>query len=220
MDATGEVAGEFWISGRDERRRPGVLRLEKELPPLLTVTGALTSMMRLVQVTGTGDHASSMYEPSNDRSLYTIHGLLDDGAAVTVLEAQNRSYRGGFRPDNQVEELQGSQAVVGGHLTGRDHQFRGIRLRLQAANALLSSHVARSPGVRASMRSGGTLHLEFDEANVWLVIEGIGGRSLRGLDRQFLRPICTLLGLGTGEYLSLDPPTRLVPMRVDRFDNR
>jgi Apea-like HEPN len=198
-----ELRGDFWIKGRNDRRRPGVLSLEKEAAPLLTVTGALTSMMRLVEVVGTGDEAVSEYEPSNDRTLYTIHGSLNDGTAVTVLQAQNRVYRGGFRPDNQIEELRGSHAVIGAQLTGRDHEFGGIRVRLQAANVMLSGLITTSSTDRTPMQSGGRLYLELDGEDIWLVLEDITPRTLRGLDRQFLRPICTLLSLGTGEQVGL-----------------
>lgn len=198
-----ELAGEFWLADAAGSRRRGVLRLKKESSPRLAVDGALTSMMPLVSETGSGDTLLRKWEPANDRSLYTIHGVTDDGTPVTLLEAQNRRYSGPLSsgplsPDEQREELQSIQAVVGAHIEGRDHQFAGARIRVQQATELLSSRNDPLWLLPTTVQSGGTFHLEESQEATWLVLQGIAPRTIRGLDRQYARPLCTLLSLSTG----------------------
>jgi ApeA N-terminal domain 1 len=185
-----ELPGEFWIAQGAGPRRRGVLRLKKRSSPWLTVDGALTSM-RLVSETGSGDTLLRAQVPVNDRSLYTIHGITDNGVPVTLLEAQTHGYSGGF--------FQSTQAVVGAHLDGRNHRFAGARMRVQQARELLSSRNDSSWLLSTPLESGGTFHVEESQEATWLVLQGIPPRAIRGLDRQYVRPLCTLVSLSTGE---------------------
>ncbi len=195
-----ELAGEFWIANAAGPRRRGVLRLQKESSPRLTLDGALTSMMRLVSETGSGETLLRKWEPANDRRLYTIHGVTEDyDTPVTLLEAQNRGYSGGLFPDEQREKFQSIQAVVGAHIEGRDHEFAGARIRLQQARELLSSRSDPSWLLPTTLQSDWAFHLEESREATWLVLQGITPRTIRGLDRQYVRPLCTLLSLSTGE---------------------
>ena len=47
------------------------------------------------------------------------------------------------------------------------------------------------------------MRFEDDGEGRWLVLQRINSRSIRGLDRQYLRPLCTLLALATKDQASL-----------------
>jgi hypothetical protein len=194
--------GRFWIADAVGLRRSGVLRLENGEPPNLVVHGALTPMMRRVDVSGTGDDAIAVYEPAEDYTPRTIFGTLRDGTQVTLLQAQSRGHKGGFKPDDQVEELAAIHAVLGAHLTGRDHQLSGFRVRIQGAGRMLSRTSHPSWQKPTTLKEGGSIRLS-DEGNAWLTLEHLPPRSIRGLDRQYLRPLCTLISLAIGRKVGL-----------------
>lgn len=177
------LSGTFWIAGGDGARRQGVLRFTAEGPPVLEVQGALTSMLEASTEPLTGG-ASSWTLKDVDLSVYTLHGLSAAGEPLTLLETQHRAYRGGLFPDQQVEVLQGAQAVIGAHLSGRDHVFTGLRVRLQGANALIPPTTRET----SNLDGGGYLTVQVDDEGIWLVLEGLPPASLRLLDRRSPAP--------------------------------
>ncbi|HEX8626882.1 MAG TPA: HEPN domain-containing protein [Catenuloplanes sp.] len=197
-----EEAGDFWLADTGGSPRPGVLRLDTEQAPTLTLRGLLTQVLRWVNVAEPGNEPTYRGDPVNDRSLHIIHGSTNEGTPVTLIDAQCRGY-GGLRPDQQTQSFQGVQAVIGAHLTGRDHQFSGVRVRLQSAAAMLSPASHPSWLTPTPLPDGGDVRLEEDEEGTWLVLQRVTPRSIRGLERQYLRPLATLLSLATGHPVGL-----------------
>jgi hypothetical protein len=151
-DTRVDISGSFWVAGSTGPRRPGVLTAEPTLATSLVVQGALTAMTRRQPAADDAAGTLHVFEPSDDVSLRTVHGLADDGTPLTLLDAQNRRYDG-FFPDDQVETLAGTHAVIGTHLAGRAHPFTAARARLQGLQALLPAE----PGgpARAATRLAG-----------------------------------------------------------------
>jgi hypothetical protein len=115
---------------------------------------------------------------------------------VSVLEAQNLAYEGFFlNPNEQAERMRGSHAVVGGHLSGRNHQFTAVRVHFQTMIGPVSA-ADNVPGRAGpvSLERGGTVRLEQSSTNAWLTLSGILAASLR-IDRAYLQPLASLLAL-------------------------
>jgi hypothetical protein len=198
-----ELSGTFWLAGAPGPRRSGVLTAEPGRGPSLVVQGALTAMMRRrpesgapqdTGATGTDGETAYLFEPTEDFSSRTVHGVADDGTAVTLLEAQNRRYYG-FLPDGQVETLVGTHAVTGAHLTGREHVFIAVRARVQGARALLA---ADGHGQDTRLTDAAALTVERDHDGTWIVLGAIPPASVRLIDRTYLRPAASLLSLAAG----------------------
>lgn len=197
--STDEIQGEFWLADAKGPRRSGLLRLEPGSAPHLTLRGSLTPMTRSELVSGTGHTAVYRHVPTNDFSVHTVHGLTAEGAPISLLEAQNHGYHGGLLPDHQTQVFRGVQAVIGAHLTGRDHEFSGVRVRLQFAGEMLLPAGDPSWFAPTPLQGRGAVHLEEGSDGIWLVLQGIDPLSIRGLGRRFLRPLATLLSLSVGQ---------------------
>lgn len=204
MSTADNLYGDFWLPESAGSRRQGTLDLTKGTAPSLSTQGALTSMMSVPEKK-TGPDGSfcvqSHFDP--DRTPRTVYGKADDGMPLTLLETQNLGYAGGLLPHEQKERWSASHVILGAHLSGRDHRFTGVRVRLQAVHGALSATRAPSWGSPVPLASGGVLSLDEMAEETWLVLEGLPSASLRGLDRTYLRPLSSLLSLASGEILGL-----------------
>lgn len=196
------MSGSFWVAGSTGPRRPGVLTAEPTLAPSLVVQGALTAMTRRQPAADDAAGTSHVFEPSDDVSLRTVHGLADNGTPLTLLDAQNRRYDG-FLPDDQVETLAGTHAVIGTHLAGRAHPFTAARARLQGLQALLTAEPGGPARAATRLADGSELAIERDQDGTWLVLDSTPAASMRLMDRAYLRPAASLLSLAVGRDAGL-----------------
>jgi hypothetical protein len=196
MDGNRVIDGQFWLAGKPENKRPGTLELGPGVQPSLEILGELSSLMREVQ--REGSTVISEPAPTNDESVYgpfVIHGVDSAGAKITVLDAIVTTWHMGLET---TQQFRGAQAVIGLHLSGREHCFNGIRLRLQHAESWRSLIADPTWTSNAPLKAGGQITFESPFGRrVWLAANNIGSYTLRELGRSFERPLVSLFSLVT-----------------------
>lgn len=229
------LSGRFWLAGARGVVVPGELTLGAE-GPRLQWDGALTPAMKIEKVETAGDGSTlttlvpTAWEDVSSR--LTIHGEVASGVAsepVTVVDACiiGRDFNGiGFEvgPGSGRQQLQARYAVCGGHLSGADEQFTGVRTRLRhlepwanlgGFNRSLAADQAsitfQRPDVPpAQLANGGLLSLDQDLSwsrdgdseeltrTTWLRVDQLPAVWWRELDRGVVTPLTTLLTLAVG----------------------
>ena len=189
------------MSGRDEPRLPGLLKVAPGARPYIEVNGQLTEMDRVIR-RGEGVEVRGLALPEQYTGLLTIHGQDDRGTPLTLTEA----FTIGRAP--RSHRLAGVQAVVGGRLSGRDHLFTGFRARLGHLAAWRPFLLEPGWSSPREITGGGKLSvLSTGEPNeVWVAGQRVPSASLRRIGRTFLQPLLTLFTLAADhpcEFLAL-----------------
>nr|WP_142282850.1 HEPN domain-containing protein [Mycobacterium aquaticum] len=135
----------------------------------------------------------------------TIHGRLDSGVDVTLVNAQN------YQPDSGQPRYEAHQAIVGAHVSGADQLYTGVRYQL---GHLLLGHLP--VGVASVVPDDGS-RLSADPAEdgeMWLVYEAATPMTLRQLHMRVVSGCLVLL------RLALDQPVaiRACQVRVNEGD--
>lgn len=231
MSVVGVHDGRFWLPETPDQVVGGLLTIEPGQSPTLELVGQLTSGLRRVRSTRDGGFAVDEYTLIDQEPALTVHGdLFDLNQRVSLLRAltRNRSDRWGGRvADPGRQQLMAAFAVVGDHVSGPEHEFTGIRLRLEG----LDEWAALGAFSRATENRGGEIALchRFDQVvpatacdgsvvdfdwtfnvtgtdsesatmsrRVFLEIRNLPLASWVQLDRRVVTPLVTLLTLCTG----------------------
>jgi hypothetical protein len=143
----------------------------------------------------------------------TIHGVDKHGTPLTLLDAMTTHY--GPHPSGNVHHFRGLQAIVGTHASGRDHQFTSFRARFRNLDAWKPRIREPTWTAQVTLAASGTLTAydpstpgNTEESSLWLGGRELPPFSLRGLGRQFLRPLINFL------TLALDTPCVLLALQV------
>jgi hypothetical protein len=193
--------GFFWVQGSTENRARGALSVGPRMAPTVEVTGELTSMWEVTEVRENPDGTKANISHLRDHETFTgplmVHGVDDSGLPLTLVDAVTTGRNGATfgEVENPFHRLSGNLAVTGGHLTSRDHEFNGIRIRLQNFDDWAS--LLRSPdwATPVSLESDGRVVFEEIAGKVWLVVSEIAPMALRDLDRLFIQPTINLFTL-------------------------
>jgi hypothetical protein len=192
----GAWSGLFWLADTPDIALPGCLATGHNSAPTVTVEGLFHPMLRLHQEIRHPDGSVSREfgpGPANQHPV-TVHGTAEDGTPLTLLEAltTNRSTQGLSDGDSK-QQLTGIQAVIGMHLSGRDHRFEDARFHLQTAFSWIASDSQTEHSL-----ADGLLRATLDGETRWLEVLGAPARSIRMWDRAVARPATVLLELASG----------------------
>lgn len=137
----------------------------------------------------------------------TIHGRLDSGDAVTLLEAQDHGAAGWFTP-----KYRATSAVVGACVSA-EQLYSATRFRLDCPYWLAHLHDGDSCRVEDD---GSELSVEADEDGNWLIYESAVPTSLRELEIRVISGCLALLQVAL--YPDDDRATRETQVRVGDAD--
>jgi hypothetical protein len=132
------LIGRFWLAHDEEHAVPGRLTLADGASPRLeldqAVTPSLRELDRQQQPDGTVRRTLGFAEDGPDHESLVVHGALDDGTLVTLIEAftVGRTLKP-FAPDGgqDRQSLHAQSALLGGHVGGRDEPYTQVRLQLR-----------------------------------------------------------------------------------------
>jgi hypothetical protein len=205
MQGAREFVGQFWVADRDSARQPGVLRVAPGTAPTVETADPLISPWReqsRVQLAGGRTNVTSYFEEHDLVTPMTIHGLDASGTPLTLLDAITSHY--GPHPSGRTHHFRGLQAIMGGHATGRDHQYVGFRIRLRHLDAWVPRLREMTWTSEVRVEGGGRLTFEDHSVSdpsrppkIWLTGQGFRPLTLRGMDSRFLRPLMTIFTLAT-----------------------
>ncbi len=227
-DAADLLAGRFWRPNNEENVARGRLTFAHGARPHLELDDPLTPLLKELESPGQsqGVRVFGFADQGPELTLFTVHGVLDGGTRVTLVDAFERKRKVGQAADRQWLEAQ--FAVVGDHVEGRDHLYTGVRLRLQhldgwaALPGFVLEHLAEDGRDRLTLgfdpasaapvplKGGGELSLEqtpeveFSPLHggrigraVWLRATGLPPATIDDLERRIVMPLSTLLTLAT-----------------------
>ena len=226
-DPADVLVGRFWLADSDEHAVPGRLTLPEGASPRLELDQPLTPLLREVD-RGEQPEGTRSFVVADDGPLLEfllVHGALDDGTLVTLVDAfeQHRRVRGGL--DRQW--LQAQFALLGGHVSSREELYTRVRLQLRHLDAwaALPGFALEEVDTRqgqatlafrgsgpspVSLHGGGRVDLEqqpeieFSGVRggrigrvVWLRAVDLPPMTAEDLDRRFVTPLSSLLTLAT-----------------------
>lgn len=156
------LGGEFWVADNPDIRVRGEFKAEAGTNPEVTLDAGLVNDPR-VRPSGSGFAVASSPADAGKAFLpITMHGELETGECVTLLNAQNHG-GGLFRPPRYVAH----GAVLGdAYVTGEDQLYSAVRFRL-GHPYWLGHLTAGEPTVLDD--DGSTLSVEGSEDGNWLV---------------------------------------------------
>jgi ApeA N-terminal domain 1 len=156
------LEGHFWLPGREADRQAGVLRLGPGLAPSVATVEPMLSPWRKVSRTVQPDGRIAVIQEGAEEELttpVTVHGLDDRGQLLSLVNAITVHW-GGPDPAGYAHQFRGIQAVVGGHVRGRDHAFTGFRVRLRNMEAWRPRLRQAQWTAEAHLARGGSFTLE------------------------------------------------------------
>ena len=232
MDGTTEAAdvraGHFWLADNDEHKVSGRLTLDQGAAPRLELDQALTPLLRELEPREQPEGSRTLVfaDAGPESEFFVVHGAVNDGTAVTLVDAFQKKRKVGAGADRQW--LQAQFAVLGDHLGGRDQLYTEIRLQLRHLDAWAALPGFALEDVTASgqdrvtlafrgsspspvsLRGGGQLDLEqtpeieFSPLHggrigraVWVRATGLPPATIDDLERRFVTPLSSLLTLAT-----------------------
>ena len=212
MATAQDFDGQFWLQGSDFDRQAGVLRVGPDLTPSVGTVSPLISPWREIRRTEHPDGLITVTQGFAEEELttpVTIHGLDGQGTPLTLLSATTTHWE---RPDaaGHTHHFRGIQAVVGGHLRGRDHLFTGFRIRLGNLDAWRPRLQQPQWTAEVPLASGGTMDVQdlpvpssaTDRSALWLTGEGLPPATLRTIGGHFIQPLFSLFTLATDRSCS------------------
>ncbi|GFG75421.1 hypothetical protein MBOT_27860 [Mycobacterium botniense] len=135
----------------------------------------------------------------------TLHGQLDSGESVTLLDAQNHGGDGQFSPPPHYVA---GAAVLGAHVAGTDQPYSAVRFRIDDPYWLAHLAAGESSVVADD---GSTLSVEASEEGNWLVYASSTPVTLRQLEIRVVSGCLVLAQLVTDQDLVI----RDTQVRVD-----
>ncbi|WP_079261814.1 HEPN domain-containing protein [Mycobacteroides abscessus] len=205
------VKGTFWQADTPHRRVPGELMLTDS--PILEILGRIfderSNRVTISEHGGTtisytGDPEDSVadFEPRD------IHGVLEDGTAVSIVGAQGgKKHAGSFYDWKYRQQFRSTRHVlVGEHVEGDRQTYQDCRFQIAGANWWGTT------GGQAQAQCGGTLILETDGDQLTFHYTPAEPQTIRELDWQALSPVASLVSLATHN------PTGAIQLRVRRTE--
>jgi len=196
--------GEFWIDDASGRRVPGEFRAEAGEKPTVSLNAALIDyptedqLPAAIRELGIPEAAlaAAAYRP------ITLHGELDTGELVTVLQAHND---GGHDWPKYV----GDNSIHGALVSGPEQIYSAVRFRIGAPYWF--GHIPE--GEQSTVPDdGATLRLEAAEGGNWLVYEAAERMTLRRLQTRVVGGCQVLMHLALDQRLVVrDVEIRLTP---------
>jgi ApeA N-terminal domain 1 len=200
------IEGRFWVPDRQSDSQAGVLRIGPGRAPTIATTEPLLSPWEQVSRAEDPDGqklVSAFFSEERLTTPITIHGLDDCGRQITVLSAAT-VYWGSPNVAGYKHELRGIQAIVGGHVRDRDHQFTAFRVRLRNVEAWLPLLEQGRWATRVPIAEGGRITMEalpgtgeFSQSGAWLAGRELPPTTLRGLEAHFIQPLISFFTLAT-----------------------
>jgi hypothetical protein len=198
--------GTFWLDCAPDHQITGFLKVGPSEHPTVEVVGELTSMWEVDQIVENPDGTKTVIQRPAEHETLTgpliVHGNATPEIPVTLVDAVTIGRKIALldKINDPLHRLRGTQAVIGGHLSGRNHEFSGISVRLQGFDGwadLIKRPEWSSP---VNLDDGGIVTFEVhDQYQVWLTVTNISPCTLRDLDRLFLQPAVNLFTLAACE---------------------
>ncbi|KOS56685.1 HEPN domain-containing protein [Rhodococcus rhodochrous] len=189
------MPGWFWRVGTplperrgDLRVSPGKqaeLRVERAISPsrMIRVEPGESPGRQVVRYSADLDDAVADFQP------VTVHGVLDDGTEVTVMDAQ--AHNDGFLQ----QWFRAPVVVMGAHLDGQEQHYAAVRFCLDEPRWW--AHLIQ-PGQEAGCDEIGSLRVYVDDdARVWFEHRAHSPMTRREYDRLVVDPMLTLAKLAT-----------------------
>lgn len=211
------TGGWFWVAGTPERRVRGEFSFHAGADPEVTLDTGLVDDPRIrrfpggVAISGTAEDSVASFLP------ITLHGQLDTGERVTMLNAHNHGGPGQW--------LRGSPryvahtAVLGGHIDPAQPVY-GIRFRLGYRYWL--DHLAEDT---AANKDGAVLGIETSNDGNWLVYTPATPEALRRLEVLVISGVRALMELALDQSLDNEdvelraaPDGPWLPLLTDESD--
>ncbi|MEC4765140.1 HEPN domain-containing protein [Mycobacterium sherrisii] len=210
------IGGEFWIPHNPERRVRGEFIAELGGKPQANLTANLVDDQRVIVdrepgggVTGWSVSAEATRSVASFLPT-TLHGQLDNGKPVTLVDAQNYGRAGYFRP----RYVTNAGAIVGA-LVSKDQLYSSVRFRMDRPYSL--THLVDGESSEVA-DDDSRLRVEAAESedwasDNWLVYESARGDTLRQLEVRVVSGCLALLQLAM--YPDEDRKTRETQIRID-----
>jgi hypothetical protein len=190
---------------------PGELSVEVGEKPEASLSGNLVDDPRVTvsrnadgEVTGWGVSALPARSVKSFLPI-TLHGQLDAGELVTLLDAQNYGAAGGFSP-----RYRAPAAVLGAHVSN-GQRYSAVRFRMDRPHWLAHLTDGESSVIQDD---GSTLSVETSDDGNWLVYESSTPVKLRQLETRVVSGCLALLQLAL--YPDQARVIRETEVRIDR----
>lgn len=209
------VGGEFWMPDNPKFRVRGVFSADVRREPEVSLESNLVNDPRVSvhidpdgRVRGVAVSANATRHVASLQAT-TLHGQLDTGEPVTLIDAHNHGRAGDFGPRYRT----GAGAVVAAHVS-KDQLYRSVRFRMDRPYSL--EHLAdgesselEDDGSRLAIEASGGGRWRSDK---WLVYDSANGDTLRQLEVRVVSRCLALLQLAM--YPDEDRKTRETQVRI------
>lgn len=202
------TGGEFWVPNQPGRRVRGKFRTQPGTDPEVALEAGLVDDPRVVRFKGGVGLTSSAADSVKAFLPIAIHGQLDNGQAVTLLDARNHGGHWPFAPPRYVAHA----AVVGGHVDGDDQLYSAVRFRV--GHPYWLGHLVNEESVRVD-DDGSKLSAAVDEEGNWLLFESASPITLRQVDIRVVHSSVVLVELALHREVSV----REVQLRIGGDDS-
>lgn len=209
------IGGEFWMPGNPRHRVRGEFTADLGGKPEVKLTANLVDDQRVIVHSNPGGKvigwAVSAEATRSVESFLptTLHGQLDNGKLVSLIDAQNYGGAGEFSP----RYVTNAGAIVGA-LVSKDQLYSSVRFRMDRPYSL--THLADGNSSEVA-DDGSTLSIEASDSedwisDNWLVYDSARGDTLRQLEVRVVSGCLALLQLAI--YPDEDRKTRETQVRI------
>jgi hypothetical protein len=174
--------------------------LERNLVADPRVSVSRTGTQTVISVSANPEWSVASFQPT------TLHGQLDTGEPVTLLDAQNYGRAGDFAPRYRTN----AGAIVGAHVS-KDQLYSTVRFRMD--RPYWPAHLADGESSEVE-DDGSTLTVNASGGDNWLVYESSMPVTLRQLELRVVSGCLALLQLAL--YPDKDRATRETQVQIER----
>jgi hypothetical protein len=207
------ASGIFWIADRPTRKARGAFLATTGVKPEANLEANLVSDPRVtpfVNPDGTERGFAVSAQPARSVASFlpvTLHGQLDTGELVTLIDAQNFGGAGGFAP-----RYRAAAAILGAHVA-EDQHYRSVRFKPDRPH--WTAHLADG---QSSVVDDDQSLLSVEESadGNWLVYESATPITLRQIEIRVTSACLALLHLAL--YFEEDRNTRETEVRIGPSD--
>jgi hypothetical protein len=192
------LGGVFWQIETPERRVAGQIQLSDGATPLLETVGwpALFDEVAYritvsehggttIAYSGNPDDLVADFQPRN------IHGELDDGRQVSLVEAQGHADSDSFMGRHYRQKFRARHAVMDEHVDGAVQRYAGFTFQVRGSGWW------RRPDQQAQTNDGSRLRLTWEDDSRLFEFCPTSPLTFREFDPTVLSPITTLASLVT-----------------------
>jgi hypothetical protein len=207
------AGGIFWIADSPARRARGVFRATTGVKPGASLDANLVSDPRVtpfVNTDGTSRGFAVSAQPARSVASFlpvTLHGQLDTGKLVTLLDAQNYGGAGNFTP-----RYRAAAAVLGAHVA-EDQHYSSVRFKPDRPHWTAHLTDGQSSVVEDDQS---LLSVEESADGNWLVYESATPITLRQIEIRVTSACLALLHLAL--YFEENRNTRETEVRIGPSD--